>query len=64
MCLFRGRNDLSMNGEDRMRYRRSCGAEYAVIPKEVPLAKEEVIFCQCGRMLQGSKHSTISITNP
>jgi len=47
-----------MNSEDRMRYRCSCGAEYTVIPKEVPLAKEEVIFCRCGRMLRGSKHST------
>jgi hypothetical protein len=40
-----------------MRYQCRCGVEYAVSPKEIPLAKEEVIFCECGHMIRG-KHST------
>jgi hypothetical protein len=40
------------------RYRCPCGADYALIPKEVPLAIDEAIFCKCGRMLKGTKYST------
>jgi len=42
-----------MKPEDRMLYRCPCGAEYWICPKEIPLTKEETIFCECGLLLAG-----------
>lgn len=41
-----------------MQFRCPCGAMYKIVPKEIPLAKDEVILCECGRMLLDSRHST------
>jgi hypothetical protein len=30
---------------------------YKIIPKEIPLAEDEVIHCECGRALK-ARHST------
>ena len=46
-----------MKDECHLRFRCPCGAAYRVMPKEVPLAEDEVIFCDCGRVLE-DKHST------
>jgi hypothetical protein len=48
---------MSDMSKDHLRYQCSCGALYRITPKEIPLAKDEVIFCNCGRLVQG-KHST------
>ena len=40
-----------------MCYRCLCGAQYRISPKEVPLARDEIILCECGRLIQG-KHGT------
>lgn len=47
-----------MDRENRMQFRCPCGAMYKIVPKEIPLAKDEVILCECGRMLLDSRHST------
>jgi len=37
-----------------MIYRCNCGVEYVVIPKEIPLAKNEQLICaNCGCELRG-----------
>lgn len=42
---------------DHMLYRCPCGRLYRICPKEIPLAKDEIIFCDCGRLIQ-DKHGT------
>jgi hypothetical protein len=40
--------------EGRPNHRRNCGLEYVVVPKEIPLAKDEQFICDnCGRELKG-----------
>lgn len=36
-----------------MNYRCACGMEYVVAPKEIPLANDERLICNCGRELKG-----------
>ena len=38
-----------MIAESQMRYQCPCGTEYRIVPKEIPLANDEVIICECGR---------------
>ncbi|MCG2673096.1 hypothetical protein XI06_12985 [Bradyrhizobium sp. CCBAU 11434] len=47
----------SMKDENHMLFRCPCGAAYRIVPKEIPLGRAEVIFCECGRALQ-DKHGT------
>jgi hypothetical protein len=42
---------------DPLRFRCACGVSYKIIPKEIPLAEDEVIHCECGRALK-ARHST------
>ncbi|SHN82339.1 hypothetical protein SAMN05444170_5083 [Bradyrhizobium erythrophlei] len=48
-----------MVDESHMRFPCQCGVEYRIVPKEIPLTKDEVIVCECGRPIgnQG-KYST------
>jgi hypothetical protein len=40
-----------MKDEGRMRYRCQSGAQYRGDPKEIPLGKEQTVFCECGRVI-------------
>jgi len=31
-----------------MNYRCTCGMDYVVVPKEIPLANDEQVICDCG----------------
>jgi hypothetical protein len=31
-----------------MNYRCTCGTDYVVVPKEIPLANDEQVICDCG----------------
>lgn len=50
---------VNVSGRDdgRMRFRCLCGAVYAIVPKEIPLARAEIVLCECGCPLPG-QHST------
>jgi hypothetical protein len=37
-----------------MKHRCNCGVQYVIVPKEIPLAKNERLVCDdCGRELSG-----------
>lgn len=36
-----------------MKYRCTCGMEYVVAPKEIPLTNDEQLICNCGCELKG-----------
>ena len=40
-----------------MHFECGCGATYLVVPKEIPLSEDEVIVCECGRLIR-AKRST------
>lgn len=46
-----------MKDERRLSFCCPCGAAFRITPREVPLAKDEVILCDCGRVLE-DRHST------
>jgi len=47
-----------MKDERHLRFRCPCGAAYRITPREVPLASDEVISCECGSVLVEDRHST------